>query len=111
MTGERVKNKNRLIRAVTAMLVAALVLLGDVVAAVYAFLSGDLTLRLAAKLALVEVPLKRFLDEALIPYVQDEVTRLIIDRHDATAFAPINHLTVGDLRDWLLLEKTDSAPY
>lgn len=65
--------------------------------------------RMAAKLALAEVPLGRFLDEALIPYEQDEVTRLIIDRHDTAAFAPISHLTVGDLRDWLLLEKTDSA--
>ncbi|MBL0952606.1 MAG: ethanolamine ammonia-lyase subunit EutB [Pseudomonas sp.] len=65
--------------------------------------------RMAAKLALADVPLKRFLDEALIPYEQDEVTRLIIDRHDAAAFAPISHLTVGDLRDWLLLEKTDST--
>ncbi|MGE8505388.1 MAG: ethanolamine ammonia-lyase subunit EutB [Pseudomonas sp.] len=65
--------------------------------------------RMAAKLALAEVPLKRFLEEALIPYEQDEVTRLIIDRHDAAAFAPISHLSVGDLRDWLLLEKTDST--
>ncbi len=65
--------------------------------------------RMAAKLALGEVPLKRFLEEALIPYEQDEVTRLIIDRHDAAAFAPISHLSVGDLRDWLLLEKTDST--
>ncbi|QMV61310.1 ethanolamine ammonia-lyase subunit EutB [Pseudomonas berkeleyensis] len=65
--------------------------------------------RMAAKLALAEVPLKRFLEEALIPYEQDEVTRLIIDRHDAAAFALISHLTVGDLRDWLLLEKTDST--
>ncbi|CAN7368390.1 ethanolamine ammonia-lyase subunit EutB [Pseudomonas sp. No.21] len=65
--------------------------------------------RMAAKLALAEVPLKRFLDEALIPYEEDEVTRLIIDRHDTAAFAPISHLTVGDLRDWLLLDSTDSA--
>lgn len=65
--------------------------------------------RMAAKLALAEVPLKRFLEEALIPYEQDEVTRLIIDRHDAAAFALISHLTVGDLRDWLLLEKTNST--
>ncbi|ERI51250.1 ethanolamine ammonia lyase large subunit [Pseudomonas sp. EGD-AK9] len=64
---------------------------------------------MAAKLALAEVPLKRFLDEALIPYEADEVTRLILDRHDAAAFAPISHLSVGDLRDWLLLERTDSA--
>ena len=65
--------------------------------------------RMAAKIALADVPLKRFLDEALIPYEADEVTRLIIDRHDAAAFAPISHLTVGDLRDWLLLDSTDSA--
>ncbi len=65
--------------------------------------------RMAAKIALADVPLKRFLDEALIPYEADEVTRLIIDRHDAAAFAPISHLTVGDFRDWLLLDSTDSA--
>lgn len=65
--------------------------------------------RMAAKIALADVPLKRFLDEALIPYEQDEVTRLIIDGHDATAFAPISHLTVGDFRDWLLLDSTDSV--
>jgi len=65
--------------------------------------------RMAAKLALAEVPLKRFLEEALIPYESDEVTRLIIDRHDKAAFAPIGHLTVGDLRNWLLLDSTDSA--
>jgi ethanolamine ammonia-lyase large subunit len=65
--------------------------------------------RMAAKLALAEVPLKRFLDEAVIPYEQDEVTRLIIDSHDRAAFAPISGLTVGDFRDWLLLDSTDSV--
>ncbi|WP_315807565.1 ethanolamine ammonia-lyase subunit EutB [Pseudomonas sp. C9-3] len=65
--------------------------------------------RMAAKIALADVPLKRFLDEALIPYEADEITRLIIDSHDAAAFAPISHLTVGDFRDWLLLDSTDSA--
>ena len=65
--------------------------------------------RMAAKIALAEVPLSSFLNEVLIPYEADEVTRLIIDRHDKAAFTPISHLTVGDLRDWLLLEKTDSA--
>lgn len=64
--------------------------------------------RMAAKIALADVPLKTFLNEELIPYEQDEVTRLIIDRHDARAFTPISHLTVGDLRDWLLLDTTDS---
>ena len=65
--------------------------------------------RVAAQMCLAAVPLKRFLDEALIPYEQDEVTRLIIDSHDTAAFAPISHLCVGDLRDWLLGEQADEA--
>ncbi|RRW42969.1 ethanolamine ammonia-lyase subunit EutB [Pseudomonas luteola] len=70
--------------------------------------AGSAEERMAAKIALADVPLKRFLEEALIPYEQDDVTRLIIDSHDAFAFAPISHLTVGDFRDWLLLDSTDS---
>ncbi|WP_430461051.1 ethanolamine ammonia-lyase subunit EutB [Thalassolituus sp. LLYu03] len=62
--------------------------------------------RVIAQMALADVPLKQFLNEALVPYEQDEVTRLIIDRHDATAFAPIAHLTVGDFRNWLLSDTT-----
>src|SRR5476649_322201 len=65
--------------------------------------------RMAAKMALADVPLKTFLQQLLVPYEDDEVTRLIIDTHDVTAFAAISHLTVGDFRDWLLSEKTDSA--
>ena len=60
--------------------------------------------RVAAQRALADLPLRHFLTEALIPYETDEVTRLILDRHDAAAFAPIAHLTVGGLRDWLLAE-------
>ncbi|WP_263376258.1 ethanolamine ammonia-lyase subunit EutB [Granulicella aggregans] len=58
--------------------------------------------RIAAQLAVADLPLKHFLTEPIIPYETDEVTRLIIDSHDATAFAQISHLTVGDLRDFLL---------
>ncbi len=65
--------------------------------------------RMAARLVLAELPLNTFLTEALIPYETDEVTRLIIDRHDAAAFAPVSHLTVGDFRNWLLQDSTDSA--
>ncbi len=65
--------------------------------------------RVAAQLTLADVPLRNFLHEALIPYEQDEVTRLIMDTHDAAAFAPISHFTVGQLRDWLLAEATDTA--
>jgi ethanolamine ammonia-lyase large subunit len=63
--------------------------------------------RMAARMLLAELPLRRFLQEALIEYEHDEVTRLIIDRHNAGAFAPIAHLTVGDFRDWLLAYRTD----
>ncbi|AJG21699.1 ethanolamine ammonia-lyase subunit EutB [Cupriavidus basilensis] len=65
--------------------------------------------RMAARMALAEVPLAHFLSEALVPYEQDEVTRLIVDRHDARAFREIASLTVGDFRNWLLLHETDSA--
>ncbi|MFE9785255.1 ethanolamine ammonia-lyase subunit EutB [Nocardia salmonicida] len=58
--------------------------------------------RAAAQWALAEVALATFLDDVLVPYETDEVTRLIIDSHDRMAFAPIAHLTVGGLRDWLL---------
>ena len=56
----------------------------------------------AARMALANVPLKQFLNEAVIPYDDDEVTRLIIDSHDAPGFAAISSLTVGGFRDWLL---------
>src|SRR5918911_3843634 len=58
--------------------------------------------RVAAQMALAELPLSTFLSEAVIPYEEDEVTRLILDTHDADAFAPVAHLTVGEFRDWLL---------
>jgi ethanolamine ammonia-lyase large subunit len=61
--------------------------------------------RVAAQLALADVPLKNFLQEAVIPYEEDEVTRLIIDTHDAEAFQTISHLTIGDFRNWLLSDK------
>ena len=60
--------------------------------------------RVAAQWVLADVPLKRFLNEVLVPYEDDEVTRLIIGDHNSVAFAPISHLTVGDFRNWLLSE-------
>ena len=57
---------------------------------------------IAARIALADVPLKRFLEETVIPYEDDEVTRLIVDSHDGPAFAGISSLTVGGFRDWLL---------
>lgn len=72
---------------------------GDQLAGVAA---QDATERVAAQMCLANVPLKQFLNETLIDYEQDEVTRLIIDEHDALAFYPIAHFTVGDFRNWLL---------
>ena len=76
---------------------------GDALAGIAA---GTAAERMAARLCLADVPLQRFVDEALIPYEDDEVTRLIIDTHDRAAFAPLSHLTVGGLRDWLLSTAT-----
>lgn len=64
--------------------------------------------RVAAQWVLAEVPLKQFLTEALIPYEQDEVTRLIIDSHETEAFAAVSHLTVGDFRNWLLSDQAST---
>ena len=79
---------------------------GDLLAGVAADTARE---RVAAQMALAEVPLTRFLSEALVPYEEDEVTRLIVDTHDAAAFAPVRHLTVGDFRNWLLSDAADSA--
>jgi len=76
---------------------------GDYLAGVAAVSEEE---RMAARMALAEVPLRRFLEEPLIPYERDEVTRLILDRHDAAAFRPIEHLSVGEFRDWLLSTNT-----
>jgi ethanolamine ammonia-lyase large subunit len=65
--------------------------------------------RVAAQIALADVPLKTFLNEAIISYEQDEITRLIIDSHDAEAFKIISHLTVGGFRDWLLSNEVDTV--
>jgi ethanolamine ammonia-lyase large subunit len=64
--------------------------------------------RMAARHVLAETPLTQFLNEVLIPYEEDNITRLIIDGHDAAAFAPVAHLTVGDFRNWLLSEQANT---
>ena len=79
---------------------------GDCLAGVAAASDAE---RAAAQMTLADVPLKQFLLEAVIPYERDEVTRLIIDTHDASAFAAVSHLTVGGLRDWLLSDHADEA--
>ncbi|RRJ95127.1 ethanolamine ammonia-lyase subunit EutB [Opitutaceae bacterium TAV4] len=77
---------------------------GDVLAGVAAANAEE---RAAAQQCLADVPLARFLEDLLIPYEDDAVTRLIIDTHDRAAFAPVASLTVGEFRDWLLRYETD----
>ncbi|MDQ2780741.1 MAG: ethanolamine ammonia-lyase subunit EutB [Pseudomonadota bacterium] len=79
---------------------------GDSLAGIAA---GSAVERVAARFALADLPLAAFLTEALVPYEADEVTRLIVDTHDATAFAPVAHLTVGAFRDWLLSDAATPA--
>jgi ethanolamine ammonia-lyase large subunit len=79
---------------------------GDVLAGVAATSAQQ---RVAAKMCLAELPLSTFVEHAVIPYEDDDVTRLVVDGHDASAFAEIAHLTVGDFRDWLLSDTTDAA--
>ena len=64
--------------------------------------------RIAAQLCLADLPLQLFLQEPLIPYETDEITRLIFDTHNKEAFQPVSQLTVGDFRNWLLSDERDS---
>ncbi|MDP1781863.1 MAG: ethanolamine ammonia-lyase subunit EutB [Hydrogenophaga sp.] len=79
---------------------------GDQLAGVAAVSSQE---RVAAQMALADLPLSHFLNEAVVPYEDDEVTRLIVDTFDAKAFAPVAHLTVGDFRNWLLGDAADTT--
>lgn len=79
---------------------------GDLLAGVAAESEAE---RVAAKLVLADLPLRTFLNDAVIDPETDEVSRLILAQHDAHAFAPIAHLTVGDFRNWLLSDQIDAA--
>lgn len=70
--------------------------------------AGSAEQMIAARIALADVPLKQFLHETVVPYEDDEVTRLILDTHDEQAFAAISSLTVGAFRDWLLSDAATS---
>ena len=79
---------------------------GDQLAGVAAHSAQE---RVAACMALADVPLRSFLQQPVVPYESDEVTRLIVDSHDAAAFMPVAHLTVGEFRDWLLGDDASTA--
>src|SRR5579862_3751396 len=75
---------------------------GDVLAGVAAESAEE---RVAAQFVLSDLTLEHFLSDFVVPYEEDEVTRLIVDTHDAEAFAAIRSFTVGELRDWLLSDE------
>ena len=77
---------------------------GDALAGVAAQSAEE---RMAAQTALAELPLAAFLSEAVVPYEDDDVTRLILDAHDKAAFAAVSGLTVGEFREWLLASAPD----
>src|SRR5215204_420163 len=79
---------------------------GDALAGIAA---ADATERVAGQRALADLPLTRLLDEPVVPYGADEVTRLILDTHDRAAFAPVAAMTVGERRDWLLSDAADAV--
>jgi len=79
---------------------------GDMLAGIAA---ADATERVAAQYALADLPLSQFLNETVVSYEDDEITRLIIDTHDRAAFAEIASLTVGEFRDWLLSDTADET--
>ena len=65
--------------------------------------------RMAARMALADLPLSVFLNETVVPYEEDDVTRLILDSHDKSAFAVVSSLTVGEFREWLLASEAESV--
>ena len=79
---------------------------GDLLAGVAAHSAQE---RVAAQMALADLPLTHFLTEAVVPYEDDAVTRLIFDGHDARALMPVRHLTVGEFRNWLLGDAADAS--
>jgi ethanolamine ammonia-lyase large subunit len=79
---------------------------GDALAGVAAQSAEE---RMAARMALADLPLSAFLAEAVVPYEEDDVTRLILDSHDKAAFAPVQGLAVGEFREWLLSSAAESV--
>jgi ethanolamine ammonia-lyase large subunit len=88
---------------VTLMAKASPLRSGDQLAGIAAATGEE---RVAAQYALAALPLRTFLDEQVVPYESDEVTRLVVDTHDVASFATVTHLTVGGFRDWLLSDAT-----
>ena len=78
---------------------------GDRLAGVAA---GSAAERVAARYVLADLPLATFLNELVIPYEADEVSRLIIDGHDAAALLYVGASRAKALLGLVLDERTKS---
>lgn len=62
--------------------------------------------RVAAKIVLSELTLADLRENPVVPYEQDEVTRIIQDDLNETVYTGIRNWTVSQLREWILNENT-----
>jgi ethanolamine ammonia-lyase large subunit len=62
--------------------------------------------RVAAKLVLAELTLQEIVDYPLIDPDTDEVSRLILDQLDQSAFEPIRRMKLAEFREWILDDAT-----
>ena len=62
----------------------------------------DAVERVAARAVLANLTLRDLREHPVVPYEQDELTRLVEDELDEQAFRAVAHLTVGQFREWLL---------
>ena len=79
---------------------------GDILAGVAA--RSDIE-RVAAKYVLSQMTLEELRNNPVVPYEEDDVTRLNQDGLNETIYGGIKSWTVADLREWILSEKTTEA--
>ena len=65
--------------------------------------------RIAAKMALADLPLREFLAHPILDPDSDDVSKVIFNTHNSVAFKPIASLTVGELREYLLQDLPQGA--
>jgi len=79
---------------------------GDELAAVSA---RDPVERVAARAVLSRLTLQELRENPVVPYEDDELTRMVEDTLDEQAFRAVKDLTVGQFREWILETRTTGA--
>ena len=62
--------------------------------------------RIAAKTLLADVGLAELKENPVVPYEKDEITRLVDDTLDLSAYTRVKTWSVSDLREWILQDST-----